>query len=251
MYEFQPPRNLNAIKSTIARRIKEQRAKHKEEEKLKTRLAIAPPDSGLPSPPVEACHYEPFKGPEEQPNNELAVNALLELSGGAGTPSSSASEDTLDIKAIQQKIQDLQQEKHELFQIMKNLLTKPPPPSPEAQPKEQEVPQQPSKSRERLRSCSNGRARTPPPPSCTPSRVPSSSRLPDHHRLPPPPRYTPYRRISPPPSSRYYGRGYSRMYNTPPLSAPPFPSPPSSMPYAVMFLCLRPSHPKADRLFLL
>ncbi|KAI9488030.1 hypothetical protein BDB00DRAFT_850385 [Zychaea mexicana] len=313
MYEFQPPANLNAIRCSIARKIKEQREKHKkneEEFKNKTRPTLAvttTTDSGLPSPPVEACHYEPFKRPGEeellphqQPNNELATNALLELTGGAGTPSSSASLDTLDEKVIRQKIQALQQEKHELFQLMRNLLANPAtpsppppaaaaaaantaaavtvtataapgptptPPSPSVQKPTQEQTQaqlptpaasppsvkqdvqaEPPKSRERLRSCSNGRTRTPPPPlqfsspsSCfSPTRPSHLSRPPplssDHHHRFPPQRYAPYRRISPPPSSRYYGRGYggSRLYNNTPLSAPPFPpsSSPSSMPYA-------------------
>ncbi|KAI7856781.1 hypothetical protein BDC45DRAFT_502287 [Circinella umbellata] len=319
MYEFQPPQNINAIRCSIARRIKDQREKYKKEEELKnkTRLSTlaatvttATTDNGLPSPPVEACHYEPFKRPEEEeqdhPNNELAANALLELSGAGTPPSSSASVDStntqthlLDEKIIRQKIQELQQEKHELFQLMKNLLSRPTPsptsvavvatpeqpqprsphtPSPQVAPRvlptppslqqtraskpppvqtKQHLTERP-KSRERLRSCSNGRARTPPTSlpsatSCTSptSRPPAIRTAPPtdhyhHHRFPPP-RYAPYRRMSPPSSSRYYSRSYgnstnnsngsssnSRLYSNPPLSAPPFPpsSSSSSMPYA-------------------
>ncbi|KAI9312086.1 hypothetical protein BX666DRAFT_849970 [Dichotomocladium elegans] len=147
MYEFQIPPNYTAIRTTIIRRIKEQREKEKE-----TRFSC--PSNGLPSPPVD--HDDMFKPSSPSPQEEVPAlaPALLELSGTtpknaaipvAATPSPSVQEEEdlnssscasspknnslqhssvdLDEHAIRLKIQELQDEKHKLFQLMKTLLS--------------------------------------------------------------------------------------------------------------------------------
>lgn len=129
MYEFQRPANFPAIRYTIVRRINEQRQKQKDTERF---LSSSYPSNGLPSPPVD--HDDMFKQEETTTTTTtctttLPTSTLAELSGTPSSGNSCASspresQHAMDEKAIRDKIQELQNEKHELFQLMKNLLAK-------------------------------------------------------------------------------------------------------------------------------
>lgn len=112
------------------RRVKEQREKRTRALPLKQHRC--PADNGLPSPPVEA--YEP--------SSEDKVLGLLPaqntpVATDPGTPDTTvSSKPELDEATIRQKLQQLEKEKHELFQLMKQLLS-------EQQQQQQQQPQQP------------------------------------------------------------------------------------------------------------
>ncbi|KAG1448867.1 hypothetical protein G6F46_008885 [Rhizopus delemar] len=121
-YDFQPPMNMNAIRSSIVQRIKQRNVE-------KTCL-----DNGLPSPPIDT--FESTKLPTDQ-----VMNALYELSSddkplspvsttststSSSSSSSSSSSEELDKESIRQRIKLLQEEKHKLFQMMKDLLNNKP-----------------------------------------------------------------------------------------------------------------------------
>lgn len=170
MYEFQPPPNFTAIRTNIIRRVREKRQRQREsrKESCDALRSLTPPvhchtDNGLPSPPVESCHYEPSKQNKEdaegksllefnkptQFNNDGRSSGMTPPSlakeaeetslpgtpftdSATESPSSSSSSSTtrppLDEETIRQRIRELQQEKHELFQIMKGLLSRQPSP---------------------------------------------------------------------------------------------------------------------------
>ncbi|KAG0737028.1 hypothetical protein G6F57_008895 [Rhizopus arrhizus] len=118
-FDFQPPMNMNAIRSSIVQRIKQRNVE-------KTCL-----DNGLPSPPIDT--FESTKLPTDQ-----VMNALYELSSDdkplspvsttstSSSSSSSNSSEELDKESIRQRIKLLQEEKHKLFQMMKDLLNNKP-----------------------------------------------------------------------------------------------------------------------------
>ncbi|ORE19047.1 hypothetical protein BCV71DRAFT_226594, partial [Rhizopus microsporus] len=110
-FEFQPPTNIRAIRTSIAQRIKQRNEK-------KQQICL---DNGLPSPPIEA--YESDKLSTDQ-----VMNALIDLSSKEPMSSPPLSpctkEPSLDTEAIRQRIKQLQEEKHKLFQTMKDLLSK-------------------------------------------------------------------------------------------------------------------------------
>ncbi|KAI8065004.1 hypothetical protein BDF21DRAFT_496617 [Thamnidium elegans] len=129
-YEFQPPTNIDAIRSSIIQRIKKRSVNTNntssspltpppQSDEYDKKLPFLHLDNGLPSPPIETCCYE-----EEQLPTEMVVNALMELS-----PAVESSQ------VIRERIRLLKEEKHKLFQAMKDLLSTPP-----AQPKEQPSP---------------------------------------------------------------------------------------------------------------
>lgn len=152
-YEFQPPMNMAAIRSSIMQRIQNKRKEElpatpttptTTEKTLPRHL-----DNGLPSPPCDSYEDKPV-------DSEMVVNALLELSSHSNqqmeppspvlsqsksTPSSPAA---LHSEAIRQKIKELEDEKHKLFQVMKDLLSQPSP--------KQEEQEQPEKERARSQS---------------------------------------------------------------------------------------------------
>ncbi|KAI8376927.1 hypothetical protein BD560DRAFT_391153 [Blakeslea trispora] len=156
-YEFHPPTNMNAIRCTIMQRVKQRNetrqttpltppaTKHDMDKKLPY-LHL---DNGLPSPPIETCSFEEEPEMEESllglhsptatlpdspPSPVLSVNpksptAMTEL----------LSSSTLSPEEIREKIKLLKEEKHKLFQAMKDLLSQPktnattpasPPPTP-------------------------------------------------------------------------------------------------------------------------
>ncbi|CAO3632136.1 unnamed protein product [Mucor fragilis] len=146
-YEFQPPMNMNAIRSNIMQRIK-QRNEHNKQ-------PLTPPpssssvavskhdiqyihlDNGLPSPPIESCTFD-----EDVDTFEMASNHSSTLPDSPPSPvmslskscSSSTTETTVgentfeSSEAIREKIRILKEEKHRLFQTMKDLLSQPAPP---------------------------------------------------------------------------------------------------------------------------
>ncbi|KAI8876066.1 hypothetical protein K501DRAFT_338326 [Backusella circina FSU 941] len=135
-YEFQPPVNMVAIRSSIMRRIQ-----NKRKEEVLPATPTTPTttektlprhlDNGLPSPPCDSDKDKPV-------DSEMVVNALLELSSRSNqqqmeppspvlsqSKSTPSSPGALDPDAIRQKIKELEQEKHKLFQVMKDLLSQP------------------------------------------------------------------------------------------------------------------------------
>ncbi|KAI8354601.1 hypothetical protein EDC96DRAFT_516657 [Choanephora cucurbitarum] len=154
-YEFHPPTNMNAIRCTIMQRVK-QRNETRQTVPLPTppatkhdmdkKLPYLHLDNGLPSPPIETCSFEE----EELVSME---ESLLGLHSPTATlpdspPSPVLSNDskpnnllipTLSPEEIREKIKLLKEEKHKLFQAMKDLLSQPktnattptsPPPTP-------------------------------------------------------------------------------------------------------------------------
>lgn len=118
-YEFQPPTNMNAIRSTIMQRIIKRNPTVKHDFHL---------DNGLPSPPIESCTFEDEQN--EQKTSEVVHPALLEMSSPTATlpdspPSPVITTDIESSEAIREKIRLLKQEKHKLFQTMKDLLSQP------------------------------------------------------------------------------------------------------------------------------
>ncbi|KAI7904398.1 uncharacterized protein BX663DRAFT_504928 [Cokeromyces recurvatus] len=105
-YEFNPPSNIDAIRSNIMQRIKKERYTTKS-------LNF---DNGLPSPPSEACSTfedeisltEPVSPVDSVPDSPLLSTRVEESSD-----------------AIREKIKLLKEEKHKLFQTMKDLLSQP------------------------------------------------------------------------------------------------------------------------------
>jgi len=87
-------------------------------------------DNGLPSPPIESCTFE---DDEVKQKEEMVHPALLEMASPTATlpdspPSPVVINDTSS-EAIREKIRVLKQEKHKLFQTMKDLLSQPKKPS--------------------------------------------------------------------------------------------------------------------------
>lgn len=102
-------------------------------------------DNGLPSPPIETCLYEEEEKPEGKLPTEMVVNALMELtqemppspvmskaSSNAGDSVSSSDPSEVECSPLlessdvyREKIRLLKEEKHKLFQVMKDLLSKP------------------------------------------------------------------------------------------------------------------------------
>ncbi|KAI9483918.1 MAG: hypothetical protein EXX96DRAFT_447153, partial [Benjaminiella poitrasii] len=107
-FEFNPPSNINAIRSTIMQRIKEKNTKLSTDEKTF--------DNGLPSPLSESCST--FEDELKQtivlpePNSPTADSV----------PDSPLSTKFESSDAIREKIKLLKEEKHKLFQTMKDLL---------------------------------------------------------------------------------------------------------------------------------
>jgi hypothetical protein len=118
---------MNAIRSTIMQRIVKRNPTIKHDFHL---------DNGLPSPPIESCTFEDEHHELKQPSDEMVHPALLEMSSPTATlpdsPPSPIMKSTSDIgssEAIREKIRLLKQEKHKLFQTMKDLLSQPKKPS--------------------------------------------------------------------------------------------------------------------------
>ncbi|KAI8051376.1 uncharacterized protein B0P05DRAFT_562507 [Gilbertella persicaria] len=172
-YEFYPPTNMNAIRYTIMQRIK-QRNEHRQDTPLTPPTSkhdmdkILPYhhlDNGLPSPPIESCSFEEEQTSdsllsmhssttnilESPPSPVLSLNAKspTSIDGTADTISSipvvntttdaATTAATESPEEIREKIRLLKEEKHKLFQAMKDLLSQPkmnattpasPPPTP-------------------------------------------------------------------------------------------------------------------------
>lgn len=120
-YEFQPPTNIDAIRSSIIQRIKDRSVNNNDtstspltpppqSDEYDKKLPFLHLDNGLPSPPIETCCYE-----EDQLPTEMVVNALMELSPAVDSS-----------QVIRERIRLLKEEKHKLFQAMKDLLSTPP-----------------------------------------------------------------------------------------------------------------------------
>lgn len=123
-YEFQPPANIKAIRSNIVERIKQRNRKQEEDCSLKKVNEYL--DNGLPSPPTEACNsFEQVKLDEINTivNNISSPSSTLD-SPPSPVPSS-CSTTSESSESIREKIKLLKQEKHKLFQTMKNLLSEP------------------------------------------------------------------------------------------------------------------------------
>ncbi|GAA5802150.1 hypothetical protein HPULCUR_007611 [Helicostylum pulchrum] len=132
-YEFQPPTNIDAIRSSIIQRIKDRSSANKD---TSSSSPLTPPpqsdeydkklpfllhlDNGLPSPPIETCCYE-----EDQLPTEMVVNALMELSPVAAATTATATATVDSSQVIRERIRLLKEEKHKLFQAMKDLLSTP------------------------------------------------------------------------------------------------------------------------------
>lgn len=112
-FEFQEPTNMNAIRSNIMQRIKKRNDTLSPIHSKQQPAALL--DSGLPSPPVESCTYE-----EEEEQTSYTT-----MPSPASTVSDSPTTQLESANAIREKIQLLKQEKHKLFQTMKNLLSEP------------------------------------------------------------------------------------------------------------------------------
>lgn len=142
-YEFQPPTNMKAIRSSIMQRIKQRNEKsnassiasspspltppptsHKEEFDTKKSPFLLHLDNGLPSPPIETCLYEEEE--ETKLPTEVVVNALRELNEELDNNTKPAAVVTLaSSEELRERIRLLKEEKHRLFQVMKDLLSKP------------------------------------------------------------------------------------------------------------------------------
>ncbi|KAI8997626.1 hypothetical protein BDB01DRAFT_771774 [Pilobolus umbonatus] len=139
LYEFQPPNNMEAIRTNIINRIKQRKENDKQSmtptlSPTSEKLPFSHLDNGLPSPPIESCAFEEK---EAKLPTEMVMSALLELSSTkhefqsppspvlSCSKSSPASSVVTDTEAIRLKIKSLQEEKHRLFQVMKDLLSKP------------------------------------------------------------------------------------------------------------------------------
>lgn len=188
MYEFQRPANFPAIRYTIVRRINEQRKKQKDTERYLSSTSC--PSNGLPSPPVD--HDDMFKQEDTTTTTTtttttptpttLPTSTLVELSGTPSSGNSCASspresQHVMDEKAIRDKIQELQNEKHELFQLMKNLLSKQ-----QQQQQQQEIQQQ----QQQIKMVED-HPLPPPPPSSSSLHSSSSLSISSSRVAPPPP----------------------------------------------------------------
>ncbi|KAK4517960.1 alpha tubulin suppressor [Mucor velutinosus] len=142
-YEFQPPMNMNAIRSNIMQRIK-QRNEHNKQ-------PLTPPpssssvaaskhdiqyihlDNGLPSPPIESCTFDDVDTFEMANNHSSTLpdsppSPVMSLtkSCSSSTTGTTVGGTTLESsEAIREKIRILKEEKHRLFQTMKDLLSQP------------------------------------------------------------------------------------------------------------------------------
>ncbi|KAL9548188.1 hypothetical protein MBANPS3_005803 [Mucor bainieri] len=147
-YEFQPPMNMNAIRSNIMQRIK-QRNEHNKQ-------PLTPPpsssssvaaskhdiqyihlDNGLPSPPIESCTFDEDVDTFEMANSHSSTlpdsppSPVMSLtkSCSSSTTETAVGDTTVESsEAIREKIRILKEEKHRLFQTMKDLLSQPAPP---------------------------------------------------------------------------------------------------------------------------
>ncbi|CEP07002.1 hypothetical protein [Parasitella parasitica] len=151
-YEFQPPMNMNAIRTSIMQRIK-QRNEHSKQPLTppssiisKHEIQYLHVDNGLPSPPIESCTFddEPSDTFEATASNSTIPDSppspVMSLSKSSSSSSSTSSSTMApeSSEVIREKIRKLKEEKHSLFQTMKNLLSQPVPvPAPEPQLKQQ------------------------------------------------------------------------------------------------------------------
>jgi hypothetical protein len=143
-YEFQAPSNMSAIRSSIIQRIKQRNVTkrsfsspppHSYDDKYNEKHSYSALDNGLPSPPIETCTYEE----NEKLATEMVLSALLELTQemppspvmSKASSESSGVEDgdctplLESSRVYREKIRLLKEEKHKLFQVMKDLLSKP------------------------------------------------------------------------------------------------------------------------------
>ncbi|EPB82644.1 hypothetical protein HMPREF1544_10629 [Mucor circinelloides 1006PhL] len=150
-YEFQPPMNMSAIRSNIMQRIK-QRNEHNKQPLTpppssssiasKHEVQYVHLDNGLPSPPIESCTFDEDVDTFEMANNHSSTlpdsppSPVMSLSksSSSSTTESTVAETTFESsEAIREKIRILKEEKHRLFQTMKDLLSQPAQPvAPEA-----------------------------------------------------------------------------------------------------------------------
>lgn len=132
-YEFQPPTNIVAIRSSILQRLKKRTSNvitpptpPPQANEYEEKLAYLHLDNGLPSPPIETCCFEEEEDTTTTTTTiakvDMVVN-VVEL-----TPSSCAPADTKleSSSVIRERIRLLKEEKHKLFQVMKDLLSTPP-----------------------------------------------------------------------------------------------------------------------------
>ncbi|KAI7894512.1 uncharacterized protein EV154DRAFT_79427 [Mucor mucedo] len=156
-YEFQPPTNIVAIRSSILQRLKKRTSvitpptPPPQANEYEEKLSFLHLDNGLPSPPIETCCFEEEEEATATATADMVVNVLMELSA----PSSSSSPSLSSFAApaptnntttpvastdkqtsapvvvessavIRERIRLLKEEKHKLFQVMKDLLSTPP-----------------------------------------------------------------------------------------------------------------------------
>lgn len=118
-YEFQPPTNIVAIRSSIIQRLKKRTSVNApptpppQANEFEDKLPFLHLDNGLPSPPIETCCFEEEVMPS--PSTVMVVNALMDMSPTVEDSSS----------VIRERIRLLKEEKHKLFQVMKDLLSTP------------------------------------------------------------------------------------------------------------------------------
>lgn len=140
-YEFQPPMNMHAIRSNIMQRIKQRNEYSKQpltppsSIASKQEIQYLSLDNGLPSPPIESFTFD---DEDDSTTFEMATSSNNDLPDSPPSPvmslsksSSSSSSCSLSATefessdAIREKIRILKEEKHRLFQTMKDLLSQP------------------------------------------------------------------------------------------------------------------------------
>ncbi|KAI8647697.1 hypothetical protein BD408DRAFT_408341 [Parasitella parasitica] len=149
-YEFQPPMNMNAIRTSIVQRIKQRNEHNKQPLSPPSSIASKHEiqylhlDNGLPSPPIESCTFDDEQNDtfETAASNSTIPDSppspVMSLSKSSSSSSSSSTMALESSDAIREKIKKLKEEKHSLFQTMKNLLSQPAPASPAPQPQPQQ-----------------------------------------------------------------------------------------------------------------
>ncbi|KAI8376333.1 uncharacterized protein BYT42DRAFT_574245 [Radiomyces spectabilis] len=142
-FEFQLPDNMPAIRTSIIRRIQKRKAGLNKTGSKRHSSVDGHLDNGLPSPPIETCTFEEghayppllesrSMSKQPQPKEPSPPAQTSDVHSSCASPNSStisppcSTSSELDQETVRQKIKQLQEEKHKLFQIMKDLLSRPP-----------------------------------------------------------------------------------------------------------------------------
>ncbi|KAI8074765.1 hypothetical protein BC940DRAFT_289027 [Gongronella butleri] len=127
-YDLAPSQQLGAIRSLVSLAKRNQLAAINEQQKdKKKKLTFDDLVSGLPSPPVESPLSDFASLPVHPPLDDtppMTPNATTSScsSSSSSTTSSSVDEPTMSVQDIHEKLQSLRDEKHRLFQLMKQLV---------------------------------------------------------------------------------------------------------------------------------